>query len=175
MTLIWRFWIKNVYFWMQCDLVNSQWEKPLPALWKKNLYFWIQCDLVYSQWEKPLLAGNQVSQSSAWTIFLLHRSLTYTCLASTAAYALDISAPSLIDLHALSRVANTAACALHICSKWLVQKKLQKIWLWGKSRGVERGLLRCSRCHGRQKAGHTRNGCHGRNNASQQIPAIRRR
>ena len=38
------------------------------------------------------------------------------CLASTAACALDISAPSLINLHALSRVANTAACALHIFS-----------------------------------------------------------
>ena len=36
-------------------------------------------------------------------------------------------APSLVDLHALSQVANTSACVLfRSCSKWLVQKKTPK-------------------------------------------------
>ena len=43
-----------------------------------------------------------------------------TCLASTAACAPDISAPSLIDLHALSRAASTAACAPDISAPSLI-------------------------------------------------------
>ena len=99
---------------------------------------------------------------------------TNTCLASTAACALDISAPSLIDLHALSRVANTSACALHICSKWLVQRRLQKVCLRRKRPVVEGGLPRLSRHPGKLKAGQTSNGPAGKSSASQPNPATRR-
>ena len=71
-------------------------------------------------------AGNQVSQSSAQTIFLLCHSLTYMCLASTAACALDNSALSNIDLHVRSRVASTAACALDLFSKMARRKTTLK-------------------------------------------------
>ena len=60
------------------------------------------------------------------TIFLLRRSLTYTCLASTAACALDISALSNIDLHVRSQVASTAACALDLFSKMAHRKTMPK-------------------------------------------------
>ena len=86
-----------------------------------------------------MLAGNQVSQSSARTIFLLCRSLTYTCLASTAACALDISALSNVDLHVRSRVASTAACALDLFSKMASRKTTLKNLVVGKKQLQGRG------------------------------------
>ena len=94
--------------------------------------------------------------------------------ASTAACAPDISAPSLIDLHALSRAANTTACAQHICSKWPVQRRLQKVCLRRKRPVVEGGLPRLSRHPGKLKAGQTSNGPAGKSSASQPNPATRR-
>ena len=56
--------------------------------------------------------------------------------------ALDISAPSLVDLHALSLVANTAACALDMFAKWLIQKNSEKFSCEEKKTG--RSTAACS-------------------------------